>query len=102
MEQRNEALEKFIIAASVVSNRNYDNTNFKEAESYLLALEKSMEAWTIIPEILNSDGFKQEVYIQAVLILKRKLQFDFYQLPENEYLNLTEVIISKHFFPENH
>ncbi len=94
MEQRNETVENFVIAARVVLDKTYENSKFKEAEAYLLSLEKSMDGWVIIPQILNSDGFEPGVYLQAALILKKKLQFDFYQLPENEYLNLTEVLIS--------
>lgn len=88
-------VDNAVEAFGIVGQNKSSKETFKQAEHYLVALEKSEIGWQILLNILEDSKFPSEIHHQAVLMLKHKLQFDFHQLPEDEYLNLTECIFSK-------
>jgi len=83
-----------ISACLITTGKRQDEETFKKAEQYLISLQKSQQAWTIVYEILNTGNLALAVYAQAAILLKHKLQYDIYQLPQSEYLNIAQVIIN--------
>ncbi len=86
--------EDVIDACLITTSKKMEKEKFKAAEQYLISLQKSEQAWTIVYEILNTGNLALAVYAQAAILLKQKLQYDIYQLPQSEYVNIAQVIIS--------
>lgn len=86
--------EDVIAACLITTQKDQSEEQFKRAERYLIAFQKAPEAWPLSSEILNTEGLQLAVYAQVAIFLKQKLQYDFAQLPQSEYLNITQVILS--------
>ena len=87
--------EDVITACVITTSAEPDKEKFRMAEQYLISLQKSQQAWTIVYEILSTGNLSLQVYAQSAILLKHKLQYDIYQLPQSEYLNIAQVIISR-------
>jgi len=85
-----------VVNASLITTRKgEDRKELKRAEKYLISFQKSSQAWSIIYEILNNENLELAVYAQVSILLKQKLQYDFYQIPQSDYLNITKAILGK-------
>jgi hypothetical protein len=87
-------IKDFIQAAELLNRKGAQNMEVKEAENYLLGFEKSIDCWTVLPKIINDRNIDTKTQLQAAIMLKKKLQFDFYQLPKEDYNHVGEMIIS--------
>lgn len=87
--------ETLLQAIQIFMNPNQENAieQFKQAESYLIAFERSKEAWAIICELLLSDGLQLNAYGILCKKLKSKLEFDFGQLEEKDRLVIQGKVI---------
>ena len=98
MEQSGFNNNDVIAACTILAKKNQDNTELKQAEKYLIAFQKSPQSWTISCEILAMENVHVDVLAQVAIFLKQKFQYDFSQLPQNEYWNIAQLLISKHYF----
>jgi hypothetical protein len=89
----NQSPKDTFIAATKVIIRKDLSSEFKQAEKYLLGFEKSEESWGILFDTLQSENLDLNVYVYAANILKKKLQYDFYQLPSDHFSSLGNLII---------
>ena len=71
-----------------------DNTEVKKIDKYLKAFERSRDAWAISQEILMSQIKEDYALLQSARVLKSKIEFDFAQLPQQDYSNQLSLIVS--------
>ena len=71
-----------------------DSRDVKILDEYLKGFQKSREAWAITQEILMSKLTDTYILLQSASTLKQKLEFDFAQLPQQDYLNQATLLIS--------
>ena len=55
----------------------------KRANKFLIELEKNSDSWDVSFQILQKDNLQEEVYFNALQILKNKIKFDFGNFIEN-------------------
>jgi Importin-beta N-terminal domain. len=96
--QNNNIIDEVVGAIRIFTNPpKNDKHSFKEAEKYLVNFEKEPQAWLVASKILDSDNYEKVVYIHASSILKKKLQYDSYQMSTSDAVPLAEAIISNSF-----
>lgn len=95
MEQAGFNNNDVIAACTILAKKDQDNNELKKAEKYLIAFQKSPQSWTISCEILAMENMHVDVLAQVAIFLKQKFQYDFFQLPQDEYVNLAKLLISK-------
>ena len=83
-----------VISAFLASDASDVSDDGSEGDEYLISFKKSQQAWTILPEILETENLDCSIYRQASNMLNNKLQYDLHQLPEFEYQNLSQTILS--------
>lgn len=84
--------------ASTKSTNPEDLIQKSSSSEYLKDFEKSKHAWPLILEILDTDNLDATVYKELASCLKQKLIYDIHQLPEAEYWNTAQSILSKAYF----
>jgi hypothetical protein len=84
-----------VIREILIFSTSSDKKKIKSAEKYLINLEKSINSWKIIKDILDAESLDPRVYQQISLILKRKMQYDLYQFPAQDVPNFTIALIGK-------
>lgn len=89
-----EAFQKFKVAKS--------GEEVKILDTFLKAFEKSRDAWAISQEILMSKNIEDYVMLQVSRTLKHKLEYDFAQLPQQDYANQANLLISNSSILRNH
>ena len=70
------------------------------ANKFIIDLEKNPDSWDVACQILQKDNLQEEVYFNALQILKNKIKFDFGNFIENplniqNLLNFFEINIDK-------
>ncbi len=95
-EEENFKLQ-FIEAIEVVAGRA-TTKSVKQAETFLLNFEKSDKSWIITTKILKTPGLDSGIYLYSANILKKKLQYDAHQLPQEDFLKLAELILGISLF----
>jgi len=93
--QNTFGVEDIINASLIVSQKNPDKKEFKRAEQFLIDFQKSAQAWSTTYQILSMENQNLAVYAQVSLLLKQKLQYDFHQVPETDYITITKAILGK-------
>ena len=92
--QSNSLYDRVLEAIKVFSRPPDGNKKeMKKAEKYLIEFEKTPDAWLISTQILETENLDKDIYVHAALILKKKLQFDFYQISAQDAAPLAEKII---------
>ena len=96
----------FINAVQLLFNSNNPSQK-KKANKFIIELEKNSEAWDIAFQVLQKDKLIDEVYFNALQILKNKIKFDFGNYIENpiyiqNLLNFFENNIEKFKNSENY
>ena len=60
----------------------------KNANKFIIELEKNVDSWDIAFQILQKNDLPEEVYFNALQILKNKIKYDFGNYIENPiYIN---------------
>ena len=72
----------------------------KKANKFIIELEKNPDSWDVAFQILQKENLPEEVYFNALQILKNKIKFDFGNFAENpmyiqNLLNFFEINIEK-------
>ena len=93
----NFTVEDIIFACRITTDKTHTSEELRRAEKYLIEFQKSKEAWPFTCEILNRDDLNLGVFAQIAITLKLKMRYDFAQLPQSEYANIAQVLISKFF-----
>jgi len=88
-------IKDVIDACVIITRKDPNKTDLKKAEKYLIAFQKSPQAWALTYEILSMENLELAIYAQVSILLKQKLQYDFYQVPESDYLNITKALLGK-------
>ena len=55
----------------------------KKANKFIIELEKNSDSWDVSFQILQRDNLQEEIYFNALQILKNKIKFDFGNFIEN-------------------
>lgn len=55
----------------------------KKANKFIIELEKNPDSWDVSFQILQKDNLQEEIYFNALQILKNKIKFDFGNFIEN-------------------
>ena len=79
----------------------------KKANKFIIELEKNSDSWDVAFQILQKDNLPEEVYFNALQILKNKIKFDFGNYIENpiyiqNLLNFFETNIDKYKTAKNY
>ena len=86
----------FLNAVQLLFHSN-NNEQKKKANKFLIELEKNADSWDIAYQVLLKENLPEEIYFNALLILKNKIKYDFGNYIENpEYI---EKLLS--FFESN-
>lgn len=73
-----------------------DSQEVKTLDTYLKSFQKSRDAWSISQEILMSKKVEEYVLLQSARTLKHKIEYDFAQLPQQDYAKQATLLISNH------
>ena len=72
----------FINAVQLLFHSN-NSSQKKKANKFIIDLEKNSDSWDIAFQVLQKDKLSDEVYFNALQILKNKIKFDFGNYIEN-------------------
>lgn len=76
----------FMNAVQLLFHSN-DNEKKKKANKFLVELEKNADSWDIAYQVLLKDNLPEEIYFNALQILRNKIKYDFGNYTENpEYI----------------
>lgn len=64
-----------------------------QLDIFLKNYEKSMDAWRISQAILMNPDIESSMLLQAARTLKRKIEYDFAQLPQNDYVQQIGLLV---------
>ena len=82
----NENLEvkvnAFLNAVQLLFNSNNNQQKMK-ANKFIIELEKNSDSWDIACNVLQKENLQDEIYFNALQILKNKIKFDFGNYVEN-------------------
>jgi hypothetical protein len=87
--------EQFIQVASTLLDKNTSNFERERADEILAKLYKSINAWPICKQILEDPSHYEAILFTAAKMLRVKMFYYFNELPESEYLELFNFLISK-------
>ena len=74
--------QDFLFAVNSLFHSNDKNLQ-RQANQFICDFDKRPESWDISYQILSSDNLSDEVYFNAIQILKNKIKFDFGNYSEN-------------------
>lgn len=83
MSNQKFTMNDFVEAVNVLFH-SQDQEAKKKANQYLLSLDKAQESWDISLQVLSTENLTQEVYFNAINILKNKIIYDFGDYIENK------------------
>ena len=88
MNEGNQNLyHDFLIAVNTLfHSKNKDEQ--RQANKFICDFDKRPESWDISYQILSSDNLSDEVYFNAIQILKNKIKFDFGNFSENREMTI--------------
>ena len=82
----NENLEvkvnAFLNAVQLLFNSKNNQQKMK-ANKFIIELEKNSDSWDIACNVLQKENLQDEIYFNALQILKNKIKFDFGNYVEN-------------------
>lgn len=84
-----------VIEAYNVLKTAKSNDQVKLVDNFLKSFQKSREAWAVSQEILLTPSLETHMYLQLARTLKHKIEYDFAQLPAEDYLSQAKLIICK-------
>ncbi len=91
MEQKYDTAN--VIEAYKLFKTAKDDDEVNRLDVYLKSFEKTMGAWTITQAILMTSDLEPFILLQAARAFKHKIEYDFAQLPQNDYVNQINLLV---------
>eukprot|EP00920_Eleutheroschizon_duboscqi_P031819 GHVT01076598.1.p1 GENE.GHVT01076598.1~~GHVT01076598.1.p1 ORF type:complete len:994 (+),score=76.16 GHVT01076598.1:383-3364(+) len=88
-------MEERVIQALETLYGSRDDVARKEADKWLRAWQKLPEAWEVADALLGMPSASAEVYCFGAQVLRSKIMYDFYELPESIHANLFDSLCRK-------
>jgi hypothetical protein len=96
MMQPNEISTKdeFLFVTGTLLNKDSTNNDREKADQLLAQLYKNVKAWMICREVLAEPNTMEQINFTAAKMLRVKMMYYFNELPEENYTELFEFLIS--------
>ena len=95
-ETNSNLYQEFLLAVNSLFHSN-NKEEKRKANKFICEFDKRHESWDVSYQIISSNNLSDEVYFNAIQILKNKIKFDFGNYSENRemIIELISFLIEK-------